>query len=80
MVEGSLQRALEMTVRFRPQLDALVAGLLEHETLDAADVQRIFGPPAGIVRDPEAGIEPQLPQTVEALRDEQAAVVGGSND
>ena len=80
MVEGSLQRALEMTVRFRPQLDALVAGLLEHETLDAADVQRIFGPPAGIVRDPEAGIEPQLPQTVEALRDEQAAVVAGSND
>ena len=80
MVENSLQRALEMVVRFRPQLDALVAGLLEQETLDAADVQRIFGPPAGKVRDLEAGMEPQLPETVEAVREESATLMRGSND
>jgi cell division protease FtsH len=82
MVEGSLQRAIEVNQRLRPQLDALVAALLEHETLDAADVLRIFGPVAGAVHDPEAGMEPQLPETVEALRDEVGAapVVSLAND
>ncbi len=68
MVESSLQHAVEMNIRYRPQLDALVAALLERETLDASEVDQIFGPPT--VADIEAGIEPQLPETVEALEEE----------
>jgi len=64
MVEAGLQRALELNRRFRPQLDALVAALLEHETLDAKEVVAIFGPPSPM--DIEAGIVPQQPATVEA--------------
>ena len=79
MVEESLQRAIELNVRFRVQLDALVAALLEHETLDAADVQRVFGPPAGGTRDPEAGMEPQLPETAEAFK-EETATASPAND
>jgi cell division protease FtsH len=64
MVEGGLERALDLTRRFRAQLDALVAALLERETLDVKEVTAIFGPstPADI----EAGIVPKQPATVEA--------------
>ncbi len=74
MVEGGLQRALDLNRRFRPLLDALVAALLEHETLDAKEVTAIFGPatPADI----EAGIVPQQPATVEATA---AVAVAQSN-
>ena len=64
MIESGLQRSLEITRRFRPQLDALVAALLERETLDAKDVNQIFGPPSP--HDIEAGIVPKQPATVEA--------------
>ena len=64
MVEGGLDRALDLTRRFRVQLDALVAALLERETLDVKDVTAIFGPPSQM--DIEAGIVPKQPATVEA--------------
>ena len=61
---GGLERALDLNRRFRPQLDALVAALLEHETLDAKEVTAVFGPAAPA--DIEAGIVPQQPATIEA--------------
>jgi cell division protease FtsH len=64
MVEGGLERALDLNRRFRPQLDALVAALLEKETLDAKQVTEILGPSGP--QDIEAGIVPQQPVTVEA--------------
>jgi cell division protease FtsH len=80
MVETSLQQAVDMTQKYRPQLDALVAALLERETLDAADVKAVFGPPAGF--DTEVGIEPQLPKTFEALEEEsqRTTVAGAQGD
>jgi ATP-dependent Zn protease len=65
MVEAALQQALALNTKFRPQLDALVAALLEHETLDAKQVTEILGPssPADI----EAGIVPRQPATVDAV-------------
>jgi cell division protease FtsH len=64
MVEGGLHRALDLNRQFRVQLDALVAALLEHETLDAKEVTAVLGPPSPA--DIEAGIVPQQPATVEA--------------
>jgi cell division protease FtsH len=64
MVEGGLERAVELNRRFRPQLDGLVAALLEQETLDAKQVTEILGPSGP--QDIEAGIVPQQPATVEA--------------
>jgi cell division protease FtsH len=63
MVEGGLERALALTTRFRPQLDALVAALLERETLDGAEVSAIFGPPTP--EDVNAGIVPRQSATVQ---------------
>jgi hypothetical protein len=53
-----------VTNEHREKLDALVAALLEHETLDGKDVTAIFGP--GQPLDPEAGIVPQQTVTIEA--------------
>ena len=64
MVEGGLARALEINRRFRPQLDGLVAALLEKETLDGPEVSEIFGPPSS-TDDPEVGIVPRQTATVE---------------
>lgn len=64
MVEGGLARALEINRRFRPQLDGLVAALLEKETLDGPEVSEVFGPPSG-ADDPEVGIVPRQTATVE---------------
>lgn len=64
IIEGGLARALDINRRFRPQLDALVAALLEKETLDGAEVAEIFGPPSG-TDDPEVGMVPRQPATVE---------------
>ena len=61
IVETALDRALEVTTRFRPQLDALVAALLERETVDGSEVAAIFGP--ATPEDPNAGIVPRQPQT-----------------
>ena len=64
MVEEALDRAVQITNDHRDKLDALVAALLEHETLDGKEVIEIFGP--GQVLDPEAGIVPQQMATIEA--------------
>ncbi len=63
MVEGALSRALDLNRRYRRQLDALVAALLERETLDLSEVQEIFGPADAPGDDPEVGISPQQPAT-----------------
>ncbi len=65
MVETALDSAVKTTVEHRDKLDALVAALLEHETLDGKEVMAIFGP--GHTLDPEAGVVPQQPATIEAV-------------
>ncbi|MFM8593972.1 MAG: cell division protein FtsH, partial [Chloroflexota bacterium] len=70
MVEQSLSHALEMNTSLRGKLDALVAALLERETLDYTDIVEVFGPPAGKV-DHEAGIAPVQPETLEAIVEQQ---------
>jgi hypothetical protein len=64
MVEEALDRAVQVTSEHRDKLNALVAALLEHETLDGKEVIAIFGP--GQALDPEAGIIPQQMVTIEA--------------
>ena len=64
MVEGALERALYLNKERRDRLDALVAALLEHETLDAKEVTAILGPHSEM--DIEAGVTPQQPATIEA--------------
>ena len=61
IVETALDRALEVNTRFRPQLDALVAALLERETIDGKDIVEIFGP--ATPEDPNAGMVPRQPAT-----------------
>ena len=64
MVEGALDRALRLNQEHRDKLDALVAALLEHETLDAKEVTAVLGPHSEM--DIEAGVTPQQPATIEA--------------
>ncbi|MGH2614484.1 MAG: ATP-dependent zinc metalloprotease FtsH [Thermomicrobiales bacterium] len=64
MVESALERAVQTTSEHRDGLDALVAALLEHETLDGKEVVAIFGP--GHRLDPETGVAPQQPATIDA--------------
>jgi cell division protease FtsH len=80
MVENSLQRALELNHKHRPKLDALVAALLERETLDGKEVTEIFGPIGGPVGDHEAGIQPQLEETAEAFAEEQETIIASQGD
>jgi cell division protease FtsH len=80
MVESSLQRALELNNRHREKLDALVAALLERETLDGSEVVAIFGPIDGPVADYDAGIEPQLEETAEAFAEEQETIIAAQGD
>ncbi|MDQ4100078.1 MAG: ATP-dependent zinc metalloprotease FtsH [Chloroflexota bacterium] len=61
MVEAALNRAVSLNQQYRAQLDALVAELLERETLDAPEVVRILGP--STPEDTEAGIIPRQPST-----------------
>jgi cell division protease FtsH len=70
MVESALSRALALNTEHRGKLDALVAALLEHETLDAKEVTAIFGPAGSL--DIEAGVEPQQPATIEATRADES--------
>jgi cell division protease FtsH len=63
MVETALHTAVDLNGRHRAQLDALVAALLEHETLDAKEVIAIFGTPA-VPEDLEAGMTPQHEETL----------------
>jgi hypothetical protein len=64
MVDSALTRAVSLNHERRDKLDALVAALLEHETLDAKEVTRILGPSDR--EDIEAGVVPQQPATIEA--------------
>jgi cell division protease FtsH len=64
MVDGALERAVNLNLERRDRLDALVAALLEHETLDAKEVTAILGPSSR--EDYEAGVVPQQPATIEA--------------
>ncbi len=64
MVEAALERALVLNRANKEKLDALVAALLEHETLDGKEVVAIFGPSEHL--DYEAGVVPQQPATIEA--------------
>jgi cell division protease FtsH len=71
MVESALERAIIVNSEYREKLDALVAGLLEHETLDAKQVLEILGPSERL--DLEAGVVPQQPVTIEATLEESMA-------
>ncbi|MER3439399.1 MAG: cell division protein FtsH, partial [Chloroflexota bacterium] len=63
IVEEALQRALELISLHRSKLDALVARLLEKETLDAAEVIEILGP------------RPVEPDTMAGAREPEEAAV-----
>lgn len=54
LVENALKGAIELNRRHRDLLEALVAALLEKETLDGPEVSAIFGP--GTPEDHEAGM------------------------
>lgn len=54
LVENALREAVELNRRHRDGLEALVAALLEKETLDGPAVEEIFGP--GVPEDHEAGM------------------------
>ena len=72
MVEQSLDQALKMNTDLRAKLDALVAALLERETLDYTEIVEVFGPPAGKV-DPEVGIDVVQPETIEEMAAEKTS-------
>ncbi len=77
MVESALERAIQLNLDYRDKLDALVAALLEHETLDAKEVIQIFGPMGP--EDIEAGMEPQQQVTIEATVLETSSPDGASS-
>ena len=56
IVENALNQAVELNRRHRDKLEALVAALLEKETLDGKQVEEIFGTPP-TPEDHEAGME-----------------------
>ena len=56
IVENALNEAVELNRRYRDRLEALVAALLEKETLDGKAVVEIFGTPSGH-EDHEVGME-----------------------
>lgn len=55
IVENAQRKAIELNAAHRDKLDALVAALLEKETLDGPEVRDIFGPPLG-TEDHEVGM------------------------
>ena len=59
LVENAMREAIDLNRRYRDRLEALVAALLEKETLDGPEVTEIFGP--GTPEDHEAGMERQHP-------------------
>ncbi len=58
IVENAQRRAIELNEQHRDKLEALVAALLEQETLDGPQVTAIFGPPMGH-EDHEVGMDTQ---------------------
>jgi cell division protease FtsH len=67
IVENALREAIELNRRHRDRLEALVAALLEKETLDGPAVREIFGP--GTPEDHEAGMHRRAPGAVELAND-----------
>ena len=55
IVENALRQAVSLNPTYRDKLEALVAALLERETLDGPEVIEIFGIPP-VVEDTEAGM------------------------
>ena len=55
IVENALREAVELNTAYRDKLDAMVAALLEKETLDAPEVIEIFGKP--VPENPNAGFD-----------------------
>jgi cell division protease FtsH len=76
IVENAQRTAIELNRLHRDKLDALVAALLERETLDGPEVREIFGP--GMVEDHEAGMDIQQPQT-QADVDAESVASGDSH-
>jgi cell division protease FtsH len=68
LVENALKEAVALNRRHRDQLEALVAALLEKETLDGRDVVKIFGPGSS-TEDHEAGMNRQQPGVVGTAND-----------
>jgi cell division protease FtsH len=58
IIEAALERSIDLVTTNREKLNALVAALLERETLDAAEVTNIFGPRPVEGNDPLAGARP----------------------
>ena len=58
MLRAAEDRAIDVLRQHRPELDALVAALLEHETLDGATVYRIVGVPVPEHPSPPPGLLP----------------------
>jgi len=63
LVENALKQAVALNRQHRDRLEALVAALLEKETLDGRDVVKIFGPGES-TEDHEAGMERRNPGPV----------------
>jgi cell division protease FtsH len=59
IIEVALQQAISLVTTNKTKLEALVAALMEHETLDATQVTEIFGPRPVPGNDPLAGATPQ---------------------
>jgi ATP-dependent Zn protease len=72
IVENAQRRAIELNREHRDKLEALVAALLERETMDGPEVEVIFGTP-GMMEDHEAGMEVQQPRTAAELSAERVA-------
>ncbi len=72
IVENAQRRAIELNREYREKLEALVAALLERETLDGREVEAIFGTP-GMMEDHEAGMAVQQRRTESDLSEERVA-------
>jgi cell division protease FtsH len=66
IVDNALKQAIVLNNLHRDKLEALVAALLERETLDGPEVVAIFGAPP-VPEDPEAGMTPRQPVTPDAV-------------
>ncbi|HEU0164069.1 MAG TPA: ATP-dependent zinc metalloprotease FtsH [Thermomicrobiales bacterium] len=66
IVDNALKQAITLNNLHRDKLEALVAALLERETLDGPEVVAIFGAPP-VPEDPEAGMTPRQPVTPDAV-------------
>jgi len=76
IVETAQRDAIDLNRRYRDKLDALVAALLERETLDGTEDEKIFGPGSG--EDHKAGMEMQQPRTHAETSGDAIAMGDGS--